>query len=217
MYFLLQSCSGHSNNTGDIAHGDVMLLHFLVEICTFSPVIGLTTLCVPSVPLLAMLLIFALFTLLEFITLPLVLLLVLPLPPFTGEGDSSFDLRFSGRGGKKATGDVEGVMELTLVLVPLDELPVVVVEVVVVFAELESAVVVVARLPRPFVPPFRNLLCIELRVSVKLLRSLTGNNAEPRLRLARPFGARESKSSIGESQNRGGAQSCFVQSIRVPT
>lgn len=108
-----------------------------------------------------MLLIFTLFTLLQFITLPLVLLLVLPLPPFTGEGDSSFDLRFSGRGGKKATGDVEGVFELTLVFVPLDELPVVVVvEVVVVFAELESAVVVVARLPRPFVPPFRNLLCI---------------------------------------------------------
>lgn len=167
MYFLLQSCSGHSNSTGDIAHGDVVLLHFLVEICTFSPVIGLTTLCVHSVPLLAMLLIFALFTLLEFITLPLVLLLVLPLPPFTGEGDSSFDLRFSGRGGKKATGDVEGVFELTLVIVPPDELPIVVVEVVVDFAELESAVVVVARLPRPFDPPFRNLLCICERKTIE--------------------------------------------------
>lgn len=102
----------------------------------------------------------ALFTLLVFITLPLVLLLLeLPLPPFTGEGHSSFDLRFSGRGGKKATGDVEGVFELTLVLVTVDELAVVVVEVVVVFDELDSAVVVV-RPPRPFVPPFRNLLCI---------------------------------------------------------
>lgn len=217
MYFLLQSCSGHSSNTGDTAHGEVVLLHFLLEICTFSPVIGLTILCVP-VLLFAKLLIFGLFTLLEFITLPLVLLLVLPLPPLIGEEDSSFDFRFSGRGGKKATGDVEGVFELTLVLVLLDEFPVAVVVVAVVFVEfVESAVVVVVRLPRPFAPPFRNLLCIELRVSVKLLRSLTGNNAEPRLRFARPFGVRESNSSVGESQNRGGAQSCFVQSIRVPT
>lgn len=171
----------------------------------------------PGVPLLTTPLAFALFTLLVFITLPpLVLLLVLPLPPFTGDGDSSFDLRFSGRGGKKATGDVEGVFELTLVLVPLDVLAVVVVEVVVVFDELDSAVVVV-RPPRPLVPPFRSLLCIELRVSVKLLRSFIGNSADPRLRLALPFGVRESNSSVGESQNRGGAQSCFVQSIRVPT
>lgn len=186
-----------------------------MEICTFSPVIGLTTLCVPGLPLLTIPLALALFTLLVFITLPLVLPLVLPLPPFTGEGHSSFDLRFSGRGGKKATGDVEGVFELTLVLVPLDVLAVVVVEVVVVFDELDSAVVVVR--PRPFVPPFRSLLCIELRVSVKLLRSFTGKSADPRLRLALPFGVRESNSSVGESQNRGGAQSCFVQSIRVPT
>lgn len=145
-------------------------------------------------------------------------MLVLPLPPFPGEGHSSFDLRFSGRGGKKATGDVEGVFKVALVLEPLEELPVGGVEPIAVFIEFESAVVVVvARLPRPFVPPFRSLLCIELRVSVKLLRSLTGNNAEPRLRLALPFGVRESNSSVGESQNRGGAQSCFVQSIRVPT
>lgn len=200
-----------------------MLLHFLVEICTFSPVIGLTTLCVPAVPLLT-------FSLEEFITLlPIVLpltvlpellllLLLFPLPPpLTGDGGSSFDLRFSDRGGRKATGDVEGVFELMLVLVPLDELAVVVVEVVVVFDELLSAVVVVPRPPRPFAPPFRSLLCIELRVSVKLLKSFTGNNAELRPRLPLPFGVRESNSSVGESQNRGGAQSCFVQSISVPT
>lgn len=109
----------------------------------------------------------------EFITLPpivlplivlpelLLLLLLFPLPPpFTGDGGSSFDLRFSDRGGRKATGDVEGVFELMLVLVPLDELAVVVVEVVVVLDELLSAVVVVPRPPRPFAPPFRSLLCI---------------------------------------------------------
>lgn len=164
----------------------------------------------------------------ELITLPIVLppivlpelllLLLFPLPaPLTGDGGSSFDFRFSDRGGRKATGDVEGVFELMLVLVPLDEPAVVVVEVVVVFEELLSAVVVVPRPPRPFAPPFRSLLCIELRVSVKLLRSFMGNNAELRPRLPRPFGVRESNSSVGESQNRGGAQSCFVQSISVPT
>lgn len=179
----------------------------------------------PEVPLLT----FSLLPLEEFITLPtvlpllavlleLLLLLLFPLPPpFTGDGGSSFDFRFSERGGRKATGDVEGVFELILVLVPLDELAVVVVEVVVVFDELLSAVVVVPRPPRPFAPPLRSLLCIELRVSVKLLRSLMGNNAELRPRLPRPFGVRESNSSVGESQNRGGAQSCFVQSISVPT
>lgn len=172
---------------------------------------------------------FSLLPLEEFITLPtvlpllavlleLLLLLLFPLPPpFTGDGGSSFDFRFSDRGGRKATGDVEGVFELILVLVPLDELAVVVVEVVVVFDELLSAVAVVPRPPRPFAPPLRSLLCIELRVSVKLLRSLMGNNAELRPRLPRPLGVRESNSSVGESQNRGGAQSCFVQSISVPT
>lgn len=172
---------------------------------------------------------FSLFPQEEFITLPIVLplltvllelllLLLFPLPPpFTGDGGSSLDFRFSDLGGRKATGDVEGVFELMLVLVPLDELAVVVVEVVVVFDELLSAVVVVPRPPRPFAPPFRSLLCIELRVSVKLLRSFTGNSAELRPRLPLPFGVRESNSSVGESQNRGGAQSCFVQSISVPT
>lgn len=179
----------------------------------------------PGVPLLT----FSLLPLEEFITLPIVLplltvllelllLLLFPLPPpFTGEGGSSLDFRFSDLGGRKATGDVEGVFELILVLVPLDELAVVVVEVVVVFDELLSAVVDVPRPPRPFAPPFRSLLCIELRVSVKLLRSFTGNSAELRPLLPLPFGVRESNSSVGESQNRGGAQSCFVQSISVPT
>jgi hypothetical protein len=32
-----------------------------------------------------------------------------------------------------------------------------------------------------------------------------------------PLGNLDSNSSVGESQNLGGAQSCFVQSIRVPT
>lgn len=41
----------------------------------------------------------------------------------------------------------------------------------------------------------------ELRVSVKLLKSFTGNNAELRPRLPLPFGVRESNSSVGESQN----------------
>lgn len=159
---------------------------------------------------------FALLTLLEFITLPLVLVVALVVA-LTGDGGSSFDFRFSDRGGKNATGDVEGVFELMLVLVLLDELAVVVVVVVVVLDELVSAVVEVPRPPRPFDPPFRSLLCIELLVSVKLLRSFTGNSVEFRTRLALPFGVRESNSSVGESQNRGGAQSCLVQSIRVPT
>lgn len=38
-----------------------------------------------------------------------------------------------------------------------------------------------------------------------------------RPRFPRPFGNRESNSSVGESQNLGGAQSCRVQSSKVPT
>lgn len=61
---------------------------------------------------------------------------------------------------------------------------------------------------RPFAPPFRNLLCTELLVSVKLLRSLPGVEfAAARPRLPRPFGVRASRSLVGESQNLGGAQS----------
>lgn len=47
-----------------------------------------------------------------------------PLPlPFTGDGLSSFDFRFSGRGVKKAVGDVDGVLEEPDVvpLVPPDD------------------------------------------------------------------------------------------------
>lgn len=39
-------------------------------------------------------------------------------PPFTGDGLSSLDLRFSGRGGKNAVGDVEGVFEPPVVEPP---------------------------------------------------------------------------------------------------
>lgn len=41
----------------------------------------------------------------------------------------------------------------------------------------------------------------ELRVSVKLLRSLQGVSAALLPRFARPFGVLESNSSVGESQN----------------
>lgn len=51
---------------------------------------------------------------------------------------------------------------------------------------------------RPFTPPLRSLLCTDDLVS-------------------RPFGVRLSKSLVGESQNLGGAQSCLVQSNKVPT
>lgn len=67
---------------------------------------------------------------------------------------------------------------------------------------------------RPFAPPFRSLLWTDDRVSVKFVMSV---GAAPRPRFARPLGVRESNSSVGESQNRGGAQSCRVQSSRVPT
>lgn len=48
-----------------------------------------------------------------------------PLPlPFTGDGLSSLDFRFSGRGGKKAVGDVDGVLvapDVVLLAAPDDE------------------------------------------------------------------------------------------------
>lgn len=63
-----------------------------------------------------------------------------------------------------------------------------------------------------------SFMLTELLVSVKLLKSFDGCCAALRPRLARPFGVRESNSSsVGESQNRGGAQSCRVQSNNVPT
>lgn len=103
--------------------------------------------------------------------------------PFIGGGGlSSFDLRFSRRGGRNAVGEVEGV--LLLVLLPelldddctdADEGPDIVVVVVPVDVEVVVAVViatvvvvgvpvvdvavaVVVRPPRPFAPPFRSLL-----------------------------------------------------------
>lgn len=54
---------------------------------------------------------------------------------------------------------------------------------------------------RPLIPPFLNLLCTEDRVSVKLLRSVLGDAPAARPRLPRPFGVRESRSLVGESQN----------------
>lgn len=101
--------------------------------------------------------------------------------PFSGDGLSSFDLRFSGRGGKNAPvfGDGEEVFELFVVDVPLDELLVDDdVELVVAVA----VPVVDVRPPRPLLPPFLNLLFTELRVSL-------------------PLGVLESKSSVGESHN----------------
>lgn len=72
--------------------------------------------------------------------------------------------------------------------------------------------------PRRPLPPLRSLLCTELLVSVKLLRSLPGVElAAARPRFPRPFGVRASRSLVGESQKRGGAQSCNVQSNKVPT
>lgn len=103
--------------------------------------------------------------------------------PFTGDGLSSFDLRFSGRGGKNAPvfGEGEGVFELFVVDVLLDELPLdddELLELVVAVVE----PVVEVRPPRLLFPPFLSLLFTELRVSL-------------------PLGVRESKSSVGESHN----------------
>lgn len=129
---MLQSCSGHSKRTGEIGHG-VAVFTFFVGICTFNPVNGFIKLFVS-------------------------------LSPFTGDGLSSFDLRFSGRGGRNAVGEVDGVL-LVPVLLPelLDEdwtdVVVVDVAIVVVFVVVVGVpAVVVVRPPRPFAPPFRNLL-----------------------------------------------------------
>lgn len=74
---------------------------------------------------------------------------------------------------------------------------------------------------RPFTPPLlllRSLLCTDDLVSVKLLKSFVGFVlVAPRPRLPLPLGVRASKSLVGESQNLGGAQSCLVQSNKVPT
>lgn len=115
------------------------------------------------------------------LALPLLLPLLLPLPvpllsPLfaAGEGGSSFDLRFSERGGSRAVGEVAGVLKLPppvelLLLDPLPLLPdeefvdtLIAVELAVV-VEVEVVVEVgadvdVLRPPRPLAPAFRNLL-----------------------------------------------------------
>jgi len=88
---------------------------------------------------------------------------VTALSPFTGDGHSSFDFRFSGRGGKNAVGDVDGVLEQPVLLLELlEEVPVTDtnagVVVVIVVLVLVPVAVVVPRPPLPFAPPFRNLL-----------------------------------------------------------
>lgn len=117
------------------------------------------------------------FTDAEFITLLLMVFcapLLLPAPPEplpplpapSGEGDSSFDLRFSARGGRNATGDVEGVL-----LAPPSDPPLLAVPrtfaLAVSVGSLDAPVALAAfvsimppRPPRPLEPPFLNLLCI---------------------------------------------------------
>jgi hypothetical protein len=140
-----------------MAHGVVVLFVLVVEIFTFSPVTGLTRLCVPGVsppmpepPFVDALLDFS----------PAAVAVDAPLLPLTGDGDSSLDLRFSGRGGKNAIGDVDGVLEdVFVVVVPLDpDLESWDDTVVVVFVVL-VVVAVVVRPPRPLAPPFLSLLC----------------------------------------------------------
>jgi hypothetical protein len=171
LYFLLQSCSGHSSSTGEIAHGTVVLFVLVVEILTFNPVTGLTRLWVPGVrppPALEdpfaddvvvdndeLLIVMAVVVGVAQVDVVLLLLL-----PFTdGDGLSSFDFLFSGRGGKNAIGDVDGVLDVVFVVVELlaDEFAVDAVVVVVVFVVL--VVVAVVRPPLPLAPPFLSLLC----------------------------------------------------------
>lgn len=84
---------------------------------------------------------------------------------------------------------------------------------------LDAGVLPLPPLPLLAPPPFLNLLCTEALVSVKLLKSPEEEFVlfVARPRLALPFGVRESRSLVGESQNLGGAQSCRVQSNNVPT
>lgn len=161
---------------GDIGHGCTVFT-FLVGICTFRPVNGFIRLFVsplfeprPRHPFPLLLL------------LPPLLSLPPPPPPpllpLIGDGLSSFDLRFSGRGGRNAVGDVDGVVpppfaadevafdaaaadddddeDVVVVEEPLPaEMDDVDVDVVFVVDVVDAVVV---RPPRPFAPPFRNLL-----------------------------------------------------------
>lgn len=130
-----QSISGHSNNTGEVAHGDAVL-HFLALICTFNPVTGLSKLCgcEAKPPPLADMGIPLAFTIFNGVVVMMVVVVVvvllrpplpptppppLPLPfsfsPFNGDSsNSSFDLRFSGLVGKKVVGEVLGVTPFPL-------------------------------------------------------------------------------------------------------
>lgn len=89
LYFLLQSCSGHSRSTGDIAHGEVPLLGFLTPATSLLPAVKLFPLAAAAGGMLL---------------------------PLNGDGLSSFDfLLFSGRGAENVVGDVEGVFVTALV------------------------------------------------------------------------------------------------------
>lgn len=176
LYFLLQSCSGHSNKIGEIAHGAIIFT-FFAGICTFNPVTGFIKFCVLQSPF---------------------------SPLIGGEGLSSLDLRFSPLGGGKLVGDVDGVVQVGLLAALFgefddednsattddeddeddnddddddtdednkdDDIDVVIVDVVVVGVVYDIVVAVVemvvdvgdvvefVRLARPLAPPFRNLL-----------------------------------------------------------
>jgi hypothetical protein len=87
LYFLLQSCSGHSKRTGDIAHGEATLLDFFTGADSLLATVELF-------PLLAT---------------------VNALFPLKEDGLSSLDfLLFSGRGAENVVGDVEGVFVIAL-------------------------------------------------------------------------------------------------------
>jgi hypothetical protein len=72
-------------------------------------------------------------------------------------------------------------------------------------------------LDAPSRPPFRNLLCTDERVSVKLLRSVLGvAAAAERPLLPRPFGVRLSRSLVGESQNLRQNKNKMVKNLHFP-
>lgn len=124
-----------------MAHGVVVVFTFF-GICTFNPVNGLIRLCVT-------------------VLLPFPLPLLLSLPLNDGGGLSSFDLRFSARGGRNAVGDVDGVLLLVLLPELLDEFDVTVTGfefVVDAGAPVVAPVAVAARAARAFALAFRSLL-----------------------------------------------------------
>lgn len=170
LYFLPQSCSGHSSSTGEIGHGSTVILFFLAGICTLRPVSGLMRLFVSPVSL-------------PHVT-PTSPPVPLPLvPPPRADASSTVDLRFSARGGRNVVGDVLGVFETVLapeledeefcavlpVPAAVDEPPAVVVELLPdseepPAADVDAPVgvagpVVVVRQARPLAPPLRSLLC----------------------------------------------------------